>query len=285
MTLPSPPPTPPASETGVRASLAAAAAALAPVSDTPRLDAELLMAHALGVTRSDLLLRHLDALVPLGFAALLERRLGHEPIAYVTGTRAFWTIELAVGPGALVPRADSETLIEAAIAHFGAHAPARILDLGTGPGTLLLAALDHWPHATGLGIDASEAALRYARANADRLGLAERAAFRIGDWAVGVDEAFDLVLANPPYIGTDEPLPPEVRDHEPASALFAGPDGLDDYRRIVPDLPRLLAPGGAAVLEIGWTQAPAVQALAAAVGRDSVLHRDLAGRPRAILLT
>jgi release factor glutamine methyltransferase len=160
--------------------LADAALALAQTSDTPRLDAELLMAHALRITRETLLLGHLDAPAPAAFDALLARRLMHEPIAYITGIRAFWTIEVSVGPGALVPRADSETLIEAAVAHFGEDGPATILDLGTGPGSLLLAALAEWPAATGLGIDLSEAALAMARANADRLGMADRAAFARG---------------------------------------------------------------------------------------------------------
>ena len=151
---PSPQPSPRGGE-GVRAALAEATRTLATFSDTPRLDAELLMAIALGVTREDLLLRHLDAAAPEGFAGLIERRLAHEPVAYITGTRAFWTIALRVGPGVLVPRPDSETLIEAAVAHFAGRAPASILDLGTGPGTLLLAALAEWPGARGLGIDAS----------------------------------------------------------------------------------------------------------------------------------
>lgn len=243
------------------------------------------MAHALGVTRNELLLRHLDDPVPAAFEALVQRRLAHEPVAYITGTRAFWTIELQVGPGALIPRPDSETLIEAAIEHFDERAPARILDLGTGPGTLLLAALDQWPQARGLGIDASEQALGYARANAERLGMSHRAEFRLGDWTRGVEGPFDLILANPPYIGTGEPLPAEVRDHEPASALFAGPDGLDDYRRIIPALPDLLAPGGAAVLEIGWTQAKSVSALGLQHGLLPAVHSDLGGRPRVVLLT
>ncbi|HEU4959419.1 MAG TPA: peptide chain release factor N(5)-glutamine methyltransferase [Sphingomonas sp.] len=270
-------------EEHVRTELVAAATQLAPISDTPRLDAELLMAHALGISRDDLLLRHLDAPAPAAFIPLLTRRLAHEPVAYITGTRAFWTIELAVGPGALVPRADSETLIEAALARFASIPPATILDLGTGPGTLLLAALDQWPHATGLAVDRSAGALAMARANADRLGLASRARFVEGDWASGIDGPFDLVLANPPYVGVDEPLPREVRDHEPAEALFAGPDGLAAYRAIVPDLPRLLAPGGAAILEIGHTQGEAVGALLAAAGLDWQLRRDLAGQPRAIV--
>lgn len=266
----------------IRAAVADAARQLEAVSETPRLDAELLIAHALGVTREALLLRHLDDPTPAGFAALLDRRLAHEPIAYITGARAFWTIELEVGPGALVPRPDSETLIEAAVAYFGDRAPATILDLGTGPGTLLLAALDQWCDAIGIGIEASEAALGYARRNAARLGMAGRVGWRIGDWATGLESRFDLILANPPYIGTDEPLPPDVRDHEPAGALFAGPEGLDDYRRIVPDLPRLLAPGGIALLEIGSTQAEAVSALVRRHGLSPRVIHDLTGLPRVV---
>jgi release factor glutamine methyltransferase len=264
----------------IRAALNAAAERLASVSPTARLDAELLMAHALGVSRQDLLLRHLDAPEPAAFAALIERRLTHEPVAYITGSRAFWTIELAVGPGVLVPRADSETLLEAALAHFGARSPVRILDLGTGPGTLLLAALDQWPDATGIGIDASQEALAYARRNGAAFG--GRAEFRLGNWADGVTERFDLILANPPYIGTGEALPAEVRDHEPGETLFAGADGLDDYRRIVPELPRLLAPGGIAVLEIGHTQAEAVSALVAQHGLSPAVTRDLQGLSRVV---
>jgi release factor glutamine methyltransferase len=269
----------------IRQALADAALQLAATTDTARLDAELLMAHALGVTRNDLLLRHLDAPIPDVFEPLLQRRLAHEPIAYITGTRAFWTIELQVGPGALIPRPDSETLIEAAIEHFDERGPSHILDLGTGPGTLLLAALDQWPQARGLGVDASEQALAYARANARHLGMANRAEFRTGDWTEGVEGAFDLILANPPYIGTHEQLPAQVREHEPASALFAGIDGLDDYRRILPALADLLAPGGAAVLEIGWTQAKAVSTLALQHGLLPAVHSDLGGRPRVVLLT
>lgn len=270
---------------GVRAAIAAATASIATVSDTPRLDAELLMAQALGVSRDDLLLRHLDAATPPSFDALIARRLAHEPIAYITGTRAFWTIDIAVGPGALVPRADSETLIEAAIAHFADRAPATILDLGTGPGTLLLAALDQWPQATGTGVDRSPTALAMARRNAERLGFQARAHFVEGDWAAKIGSAFDLVLANPPYVGTGDDLPAEVREHEPAEALFAGADGLDDYRRIVPDLPRLIAPGGVAVIEIGHRQADAVGALVADAGLSWSLRADLGGRPRALVVT
>lgn len=265
----------------VRAAIAEAASRIA--SDTPRLDAELLMAHALGVSREAMLLSRLGDPVPDEFAALVERRIAHEPVAYITGSRGFWTIEVRVGPGVLVPRADSETLIEAAVAHFaGGEGPNRVLDLGTGPGTLLLAALAEWPEAQGLGVDESETALGYARDNAARLGMADRVELRAGDWAGALDGRFDLILCNPPYIGTGEELGPEVCEHEPAGALFAGADGLDDYRRIVPDLPRLLAPGGIAVLEIGWTQGAAVCALARAAGLTAALRQDLGGRDRAV---
>lgn len=274
-----------ASQERIRSAIAAAAERLGAISDTPRLDSELLMAHALGVERDDLLMRHMDALAPEAFELLVARRMEHEPVAYITGSRGFWTIDLAVGPGALIPRADSETLIEAAIEHFGARVPANILDLGTGPGTLLLAALDHWPEARGLGVDRSEAALDYARRNAERLGMAERAEFRLGDWAAGIEERFDLVLANPPYIGTEEAIGEDVRRFEPHGALFAGADGLDDYRIILPQLRGVLAAGGCAVLEIGWTQADAVSQLATEQGFSLRVRNDLGGRPRAVLLT
>ena len=268
-----------------REALGLAVARLTAVSATPRLDGELLMASALGLEREEMLLHSLEGEAPERFATLVERRLANEPIAYITGRRDFWTISLEVGPGVLIPRPDSETLIEAAIEHFDERAPATILDLGTGPGTLLLAALDQWPRARGLGVDASEHALDYARINADHLGMANRAEFRTGDWAQGVEGPFDLILANPPYIGTHEQLPADVRDHDPGSALFAGIDGLDDYRRIMPELPRLLAPGGAAILEVGWTQAKAVSALALQYGLLPAVHNDLGNRPRAVLLT
>lgn len=267
----------------IRAALAQASAAFG-FSATPRLDAELLMAHALGVTRDTLLLSRLDDPVPAEFAALVARRAAHEPVAYITGTRGFWTIDLAVGPGALVPRADSEVLIEAAAAHFKDRMPASVLDLGTGPGTLLLAALDLWP-VPGLGVDRSDVALGYARANAAGLGMAGRARFVLGDWAGAIAGAFDLILANPPYIGVGEPLPPEVRSHEPGGALFAGPNGLDAYRAIAPQLPRLMAPGGVAILEIGATQSDAVGAMLVAEGFAVRLVHDYGGRPRALVCT
>ena len=266
-----------------RRAIAEAAARLADVSPTARLDAELLMAHAMGCSREALLLARLDDSVPEGFAGLVERRLRHEPVAYITGSRAFWTIELGTAPGVLVPRADSETLIEAAVAHFaGTAGPRSVLDLGTGSGALLLAALDEWPEAVGVGIDASEAALTIACANAERLGMGARARFVEGGWA-GDGARHDLILCNPPYIGTEEPLPREVVEWEPASALFAGSDGRDDYRAIAPLLRRQIAPGGIACVEIGATQAETVSALFEAEGLSVSVRRDLAGHPRCIV--
>lgn len=270
--------------TGIARALARAATRLKPISDTPRLDAELLMAHALGVERDSLLLDPPAAAAPQSFDDFIDRREKGEPVAYITGRRAFWNIELEVGPGVLVPRPDSETLIVAALDHFAASAPSRILDLGTGPGTLLLAALDQWPRATGIGVDASQSALEYARANARRLGLATRATFRRGDWARGISERFDLVLINPPYVAEDAELGPGVAEFEPGEALFAGPDGLDDYRRLAPDIARLVAPGGLAAIEIGFDQSDAVAQVLAGHGLATRAAHDLAGRPRALLV-
>jgi release factor glutamine methyltransferase len=271
--------------TAIARALSRATQQLSASSDTPRLDAELLMAHALDIERDALVLSPPGGPVPDAFAGLLARRVGNEPIAYITGKRAFWNIELEVGPGVLIPRPDSETLIVAAIEHFaGTAGPKRILDLGTGPGTLLLAALDEWPRATGLGVDSSNAALGYARANARRLGLASRAHFRRGDWAKGVSETFDLVLINPPYVAETAELAPEVIDHEPAEALFAGSEGLDEYRRLAPEVGRLIAPGGLAAIEIGHDQAKAVRDMLEGEALHPRLAHDLAGRPRAMLI-
>ena len=259
------------------------------ISDTPRLDAELLMARALGVDRSAMLLDPGRYSVPDLYSHLVAQRMAYTPMAYILGYRDFWTIRIEVGPGVLIPRPDSETLIEACIdfakTEGRADWPARVLDLGTGPGTLLLAVLSEFPAATGLGVDASEFALAYARDNAELLGMADRTAFQSGDWGEGIEGPFDLILCNPPYIADHEILMPDVADHEPAEALFAGADGLGDYRRIIPDLPRLLAPGGLAVLEIGATQHISVRQLAEAAGFAVQCRQDLGGRDRALLLT
>ena len=216
---------------------------------------------------------------------MVERRAGGEPIAYILGYRDFWTIRLRVAPGVLIPRPDSETLIEAAVAHFaGTPGPKRILDLGTGSGALLLAALAEWPEATGVGIDRSAQALAVAQANAEALDMADRAQIFEGGWA-GTGEAFDLILCNPPYVGTAEQLARDVIEHEPHSALFAGTDGLDDYRAIAPLLPAQLAPGGVACIEIGSAQGIAVASLMASQGLAVHIRPDLAGLDRCIVAT
>jgi release factor glutamine methyltransferase len=266
--------------------LADATRQLSETSDTPRLDAELLMAEALHIDRDKLLLSPPDRDVPKRFWSMVKRRGKGEPIAYITGRRAFWNIDLHVGPGVLVPRPDSEVLIASALEHFdGSAGPGRIIDLGTGPGTLLLAAVDIWSDATGIGIDVSRKALSYASANARRLGVEGRVKLMQGDWAKGLAETFDLILCNPPYVAEDAELGAGVREFEPDEALFAGKTGLDAYRVLAPQLPRLLNRGGLAAVEIGDDQADAVTALLARDGLNAKVATDLGNRPRAVLLT
>ena len=264
----------------------AAAETLAATSDTARLDAELLMAHALGVSRSEMLLKAMREPAPEGFAALVERRAVHEPVAYITGQAEFYGITLKVTPATLIPRGDSETLVDAALKHAAEQGCA--LDLGTGTGALLLAVLANRAGWHGVGIDASPDALAVAGNNAGTLGIAGRTAWHLRDWRTPgwADDLgpFDLILCNPPYVEADAALDPQVREFEPASALFAGPEGLDDYRILIPQLRKLMNPGAVAVFEIGANQAEAVGALAAEAGFTIALRRDLAGRPRALVL-
>ncbi len=273
----------------VGAAIRAATELLGARTDTARFDAEVLMAHALGVSRSELFLRRMGDPPPPRFAQLVTRRAGHEPVAHIVGSVGFWGLDFVVTPDVLIPRGDSETLIEAAVQAFAGRPPRRILDLGTGSGCLLLAALHEWPDAEAVGIDRSDAALAVATDNARRLpgrnGPARllRRDWTQGGWSQDLGR-FDLVLANPPYVEDAAPLEPSVRDHEPGGALFAGPEGLDDYRLLVPQLPGLLTPGGIAMVEIGWTQADAVSAIARAAGFQAALHLDLADRPRALEL-
>lgn len=256
--------------------------------ESPRQEARMLLAHVLGCREEDLL-RDPRAAVPpergTAFAALLRRRAARAPMAHLLGHAGFWTLDLEVSGETLIPRADSEAVVEAALEGFADGG--RVLDLGTGTGALLLAVLSERPGAWGLGIDRVAAAARLAARNAAANGLAGRAAFLAGDWDDAIAGRFDLVLSNPPYIATGEidALMPEVARHEPALALDGGADGLDAYRRIVARLPALLAPGGRAVLELGQGQRGAVEGLAARAGlasRGAVA--DLGGVERALVL-
>ncbi len=273
--------------------LAAAATRLAAAGiESPALEARLLLGHALGCDQVTLIRERAAplalALAAPGFPALLARRAGHEPLAQILGRREFWGLSFAVSPATLIPRPDSETLITAALAASpDRRAVRRVLDLGTGSGCLLLAALHEFPAAFGVGVDLSPGALATACANAAALDLAGRAAFLCGDWARALRGGFDLVLCNPPYIesGAIAGLAPEVARFEPRAALDGGADGLDAYRAVIADLPLLLAPGGVAILELGAGQAGAAAALAAARGLAvRALAPDLGGIPRALVL-
>ncbi|NTZ43714.1 peptide chain release factor N(5)-glutamine methyltransferase [Altererythrobacter sp. SALINAS58] len=263
-----------------------AAAMLVATSDTARLDAELLMAHALGMSRSRMLLHGMAMPVPPVFAASIDRRLTHEPVAYIIGSQEFYGRSFVVTPDVLIPRCDSESVVEAALEVLPPEAA--ILDCGTGSGALLLTLLCERPGSIGTGVDISAAALQVASHNRSRLGLMERARLQRRSWAESgwaTDLGrFDLVIANPPYVEDGADLMPDVALHEPVGALFSGPEGLDDYALLIPQMTELMNPGGACVLEIGATQAEAVSALAQAAGFTAVTHNDLGGRPRALVL-
>ncbi len=240
------------------------------------------MATALGLTREDVLLGrgedvNMERLVPL-----VKRRASGEPVAYILGRQEFWSLDFIVTPDVLVPRGDTETLLDAALKCFDKNAALRILDLGTGSGVLLIAALREWPRARGVGTDISGSALRVASRNAERLGVAARAEFCRADWFDGINDRFDLILSNPPYIAADEVLGPGVREFEPHGALFSGDDGLDVYRHIIPELHSFMRPGGCTILEIGYRQAAEVTALGTSHGLMAQTRYDLAGRARAI---
>ena len=253
--------------------------------DNPRLDARLLLGHAAGLSREALLRDPGRVVDPAPYRALLVRRAAREPLALILGRQEFWSLEFEVSAATLIPRADSETVIEAALAALPENRGrvGRILDLGTGTGCLLLAALTEFPGAWGVGVDQAAEAAALAARNAAALGLAGRAAFLCGDWDAALAGGFDLVLSNPPYIpsGDIAGLMPEVARHEPGRALDGGADGLDAYRRILAALPRLLTPGGVAVLEIGAGQAEPVAALA---GQEVAFRSDLGGIPRAMVV-
>jgi release factor glutamine methyltransferase len=261
---------------------------------TPELDARLLVAHALGLDHAALAAqggRGLTAGEAELIARSAERRLTGEPVARILGVKEFWGLAFKLNAATLVPRPETETLVEAALAALvRRRAPAdalKIADLGAGCGALLLALLCELPQARGVGTDVSEPALRCARANAAALGLAARASFVACDFAAALKGPFDLIVSNPPYVARDAiaSLAPEVRDFDPRSALDGGPDGLDAYRAIAAMARPLLAPDGLVVLELGIGQLDAVKPilLSAGLAADHV-QPDLIGIPRALVM-
>ena len=266
-----------------------------------RRDARLLLAEALGVEAHRLILEPQTNVPPAAadrFAGFVAARAARVPVSRILGRREFWGLTFRLSPATLDPRPDSETLVEAVLKAFPDRtAPLRVLDFGTGTGCLLLAVLSEYPNATGLGIDKAEDAVATASANAVDLGLAGRAEIRLGDWGQGlggqglggqgVGEPFDIILSNPPYIeaAVVPALAPEVARHDPLLALAGGADGLDAYRRLLPDVARLLAAQGHAFLELGQGQAADVAALAQQCGlMQRALHDDLAGIARCLEL-
>ncbi len=258
--------------------------------ETPELDARVLASEAFGVGTAEVLVGAAEA-SSAGLATLdgfIARRLSGEPVARILGRREFWGLDFALTPATLAPRPDTETVVETALSFVADRSAAlRVLDLGTGSGCILLAVLAELPGAFGVGIDLAPNAAAAARANAQNLGLASRAAFLAGRWARALDGTFDLVVSNPPYIESAAiaGLDREVRLHDPALALDGGADGLDPYREILSDLPRLLAPGGVAVLEHGAGQSDAVAAIAREQGLEvATVATDLSGERRALAL-
>ena len=263
--------------------------------DSAEADARLLIAHALGIDRSELIAdgtRTLNAREMQAIDALAVRRLKHEPVARILGGKEFWSLMLDITPYVLVPRPDTETVVEAAldfVVRDGLRMERlRVLDIGTGSGALLLALLSELPNALGTGTDISTAALAVARANAERHGLASRCTFLACDIAAGVQGPFDLIVSNPPYVahGDIARLASEVRDYDPLVALDGGSDGLDGYRAIAADAGRLLAPGGRLIVELGADQEDAVRALFTKAGLTVGKARDdLGGIARALSVT
>jgi release factor glutamine methyltransferase len=258
---------------------------------TPELDARLLLCHAADLTH-EAYVAGLNYPLPSEAAgrlgAYVERRLGGEPVSRIVGMREFYGRPFRIDRSTLDPRPDTETLIEAVLGLVDRESPLTILDLGTGSGCILVTLLAELPRATGVGVDASHPALRLAKTNARALGVAGRASFLVSDWLEAVEGCFDLVVANPPYLSSADMdgLAREVADHDPRSALDGGPEGLSAYRRIVPDLGKVLRPDGLALLETGPAQAEPVSRLLAEagleVGEQQRLWRDLAGRPRVV---
>lgn len=257
--------------------------------DDPRREARLLMAHVLGTDLAGLLARtRMTASERAGFLTAVRRRAAREPMAHITGRAGFWSLELETSPATLIPRPDSETLIEALLDYCPDREQVRsVLDLGTGTGCLLLAALSEYGAAWGVGVDIAPDAARLAARNARRAGLEGRCAMLAGDWSASIRGEFDVVFSNPPYIpqGDLADLMPDVRDYEPARALDGGADGLDAYRLLTGALPMLLAHDGVAVFEIGLGQENSMPALARQSGLEIVdVRADLGGIPRAVVM-
>jgi release factor glutamine methyltransferase len=252
-------------------------------------DAHILVAYGLKCDRTQLLSqkdRVLAALELQKLRVFIECRARHEPVARILGRREFWSLPFGLNHATLEPRPDSETVVETALKLIKVkEAPLRILDLGTGTGCLLLSLLHELPKATGLGIDAAAQATEQAQTNAKNLGLDDRAAFRTGDWFEGINERFDVIVSNPPYIVHKDiaSLMPEVRDHDPHLALDGGNDGLACYRLLVPRLPHFLKPSGFAVFEVGQGQADMVGKMFTDAGFKNVAtHKDLGGIERVV---
>jgi release factor glutamine methyltransferase len=261
--------------------------------DSAELDARLLLGHALDLDLTGLITaaqRRLTAEESIRFETCVVRRLAGEPVARILGEKEFWGLPLQLSAATLVPRPDTETVVELALELLRAGGdlarPLRIADLGTGSGAILLALLSELPAAQGFGTDISQDALRTAAANAARTGLSARATFVACDYAGGLSGAFDLIVSNPPYIrsGDIAGLAAEVRNHDPLAALDGGPDGLDAYRALIPQAAGLLAPGGALVVEAGAGQSGQIQALMTEAGltSGSAPRADLGGIPRAV---
>ena len=252
--------------------------------DNPRMEARLLFAYALGIGRDQTLTAVATPEQANGFAALVARRAAREPFAYITGRKEFWSMEFAVGPGVLVPRSDTETLIEEALRLVADRsAPLKIADLGTGSGAILIAALKEFPHATGIGLESSPQAFGWASDNAKRL-MPARAQIRLADWNKA-EGPFDLIFCNPPYIPSGEigSLEPDVAEFEPRAALDGGPDGLSAYRSLAELLPHILTHGGHALLEIGFGQAQTMGKLFQKLEISRIVP-DLSGVPRCVIL-
>ena len=259
--------------------------------ETPELDARVLVKEALRLSDAELIAAQDRPASPEGIATIenmISRRIAGEPVARILGHKEFWGLRFDLGVDTLVPRPETETLVDAALAAFGRGGAAHILDLGTGTGCLLLAVLSEFPDARGLGVDLARRAVEIAEANSVRLGLAGRARFKVSNWDAKVDGAFDLILSNPPYIPEEEiaNLPLEVRLHDPALALDGGKDGLGAYRSLADVALRRLAPKGVLIAELGAGQEVSVAAIMAGAGLivDRPARPDLAGIPRALVV-